>query len=85
MSSYEFIDEDWLADVISDSFDMDWTARDGARAILRAAGADRLIPAPQFYARVTELLAANNREVERRRIAERALAEYEACRLDDGK
>lgn len=30
------VDEDWLTDVISDSLDMDWNARDGARAILAA-------------------------------------------------
>lgn len=27
--------EDLIADAISDSFDMDWTARDGARAVMR--------------------------------------------------
>lgn len=31
-------DEDWLADIIQDSFEMDWTARDGARAIIRSIG-----------------------------------------------
>ena len=28
-------DEDWFEEVIGDSLDMDWTARDGARAIVR--------------------------------------------------
>lgn len=28
------LDEDWLADVIDDSLDMDWTGRVGARAIV---------------------------------------------------
>lgn len=29
-------DEDWFEEVLSDSLDMDWTMRDGARAIVRA-------------------------------------------------
>ncbi len=28
--------EDRITDAISDSFDMDWTARDGARAVVKA-------------------------------------------------
>jgi len=32
----EVLDEDWLADVIADSLDMDWTPHDGARAIIKA-------------------------------------------------
>jgi len=28
-------DEDWFDEVISDTFDMGWTARDGAKAIIR--------------------------------------------------
>ncbi|SEM55320.1 hypothetical protein SAMN05192583_0603 [Sphingomonas gellani] len=31
-------DEDWLADVLDDSLDMDWTGRVGARAIIAAWG-----------------------------------------------
>lgn len=30
------MDEDWFDEIIQDSFDMDWTSRDGARAIIRA-------------------------------------------------
>ena len=31
-------DEDWLAERISDSLDVDWTPRDGARTIIAALG-----------------------------------------------
>ena len=30
------VDEDWLAEVIDDSLDVDWTGRIGARAIISA-------------------------------------------------
>ena len=33
--SSEGVDEDDIADAISDSMDMDWTSRDGARAVMR--------------------------------------------------
>jgi len=32
----EVLNEDWLAEVIADSLDMDWTPHDGARAIIKA-------------------------------------------------
>jgi hypothetical protein len=32
----DLLNEDWLADVIDDSLDMDWTGRVGAQAIIRA-------------------------------------------------
>ena len=37
-------DEDWLSDIIQDSFEMDWTARDGARAIVRALALGEVRP-----------------------------------------
>lgn len=36
MITHDFIHEDWLTEVLLDSLDMDWTARDGAKAIMRA-------------------------------------------------
>lgn len=32
----QVLDEDWFDEVLNDSIDMDWSARDGARAIMRA-------------------------------------------------
>lgn len=37
------LDEDWFDEVLTDSIDMDWSVRDGARAIMRALS----IPAAQ--------------------------------------
>ncbi|WP_150131803.1 hypothetical protein [Sphingomonas carotinifaciens] len=36
MLAHEVLTEDWLADVLQDSLDMDWTSTDGARAIMKA-------------------------------------------------
>lgn len=47
---------------------------------------DRLTSETVSHAkRVSELLAANNAEVERRRVAEAELADYRSRLIDDGK
>jgi len=38
MVAHEVLTEQWFADVLQDSLDMDWTSSDGARAIMRALG-----------------------------------------------
>jgi|GEM_PF-6367131 len=36
MLAHKILTEEWLADVLQDSIEMDWTSSDGARAIMRA-------------------------------------------------
>lgn len=46
MFAKDVITEEWLADVLQDSLEMDWTSTDGARAIMRALE-DGLVELPQ--------------------------------------
>lgn len=54
MLAKEVLTEEWLADVLQDSLDMDWTTTDGARAIIQALERG-LVELPQMGGQITAL------------------------------
>jgi hypothetical protein len=57
MLAKDVLTEEWLADVLQDSLDMDWTTADGARAIMRALESG-LVTLPQSGGQIAALAAA---------------------------
>ena len=57
MLAKDVLTEEWLADVLHDSLDMDWTTADGARAIMRALK-NGLVTFPQSGGQIATALQA---------------------------
>ncbi|WP_230770565.1 hypothetical protein [Sphingomonas sp. Leaf4] len=60
MLASEIMTEEWLVEVLDDSMQMDWTAVDGARAIIRALRAG-LIRLPQTGGQIAHVASAGDR------------------------